>query len=280
MSTTLKLINVDVKALEKAIEPAVIVDNKITLNIDTRTGKIYGVAGGNDRYKFWSKDLSEICESFTVSEDFNHNYVVKTVILNTKGLIATMKVVGEKINVEMSMNPFIDVYDTGFLTLSKDKLQIKYACAPISIGHQDVSDEEKEKKLGSFGDTFEFKFTAEDLKRIKQLSDVQTLDVPVDLINFESSENGKLRVFNDVFDIELESEVSGMNEHKFLIELFKIIDNDNYDVAISRMPNGVPKIVFKSTDRDIQFVCSMLVSSDTFADSNDIEKEFESFQSH
>lgn len=278
IGTHIVLKNVDVKKLTHALEPALLIDKRITMNIDIDKGLLYGFSGGGDKWKFWSTQLSDFCEQVTQSADYESGMVVKAVIMDSKGLTDVMGKVGDKIDIQFNVRKHPLVYESSHLTLIKDRLTINFACGSLSIGQVDISDEEKEIKLGVYGDTHEFTLFSEELQRIKQLSNIQTLEAKVESISI-SSKDGKLRIWNDVFDNVFENiEVGDIPEYKFKTSVFAFIDNDNYDVKITRTPKGIKKIMFFSQDRDIQFIAGLLVPVSEFADEKDIANEFLNFK--
>lgn len=276
-STNISLKNVDIKKLTHALEPALMVDKRITLNIDVENGVLFGFSGGGDKWKFWTTPLSELCEMVEQSADYEPGTIVKAVIMDTKGLIGVMGAVGEKIDIVFNIRKYPLVYESTNLILKKDRLSLNYACGNLKLGQADVSPEEKAIKLGEYGDVHKFDLFAEELKRIKQLSNFQTLEAKVESISI-GSKDGNLRIWNDVFDNVFENiNVGEMPEYKFKTSVFEFIDNDNYDVTITHTPKGIKKIMFFSKDRDIQFIAGLLVPVSEFANETDIANEFLNF---
>ncbi|WIC41401.1 hypothetical protein MA9V1_137 [Chryseobacterium phage MA9V-1] len=269
--------NVDVRAFQRILEPALLFGDQITFNINLESGEIYGFSGGSDKFKFWNAPLTQICEKVEFGDGYTETLPVKTVIMQTRALLNVMNIVGANIDVEINLKKHTLVYEAKGLTLRKDRLTLEYACGLLSVGQPDITEEKKAERLGSFGETHEFEMPVQVLGRIKQLSNIQTLEKKIDNITF-TSQDGFLRICNDVFDDVFESIYVGeMPEYKFKTEVFGLIDNDNYNVTITRNPRGIKKIMFFSKDRDIKFVSSLLAKVDDVEDSGDISNEFAAF---
>lgn len=276
----ISLEQLNINAFESALEPAIALDNKITLNIDlNQKNAIYGVSGGHDKYKFWSTKISDICNNITTPDSFDNAYITKAVVLNTKHLLGVIRTI--KDNVTLTLHTVFKrtsgAYETIAFTISTNDINVRYACASIAVGQDTMSDEDKAIKLGEYGDTYAFDLDAKLLLKLKQLSGMQTLATPIDYIKFANN-NGHLKIYNEIFDFNFSDiTVGDMPEFTFKTYILHFIDNDNYTVSITNNPQGVKKIMFLSKDRDIQFICSFLVSADSMNDVESIESEFASF---
>jgi hypothetical protein len=128
------LSNVNIDALTSALEPAIILDNKITLNIDLlHKNAIYGVSGGHDKYKFWSTQMTTICKNVTTSDDFDNAFNIKAVILNTKHLLGIIKTLAEDVSLTFHSIKKSNVYECIALTIATNSISVRYACALIAV---------------------------------------------------------------------------------------------------------------------------------------------------
>lgn len=267
--------NIKFHEFKSIFEPAKKLNNKITFKIDMHKLLMYGVSGGFDKFKFWSSDLMNICGNIQAFPDFDKHKQLKVVVLDMNNLFNTMSVLEDGMNLSFHVVLVDNVYEVKFITISKDTISIKFACASIHIGDDDMPEETKQSHLSCFGDTYNFKLSTDNLAKIKRLSNIQTLDTMVQNIIF-GSKNGNLYIHNEVFDFEFtDITVGNMPDYKFMTAVFGVIDNLEYDVTITGTASGINKIIMKSTTRDVIFVCSLLVEvSDATAD---IEAQFAEF---
>ena len=256
-------------------EPAKKLNNKITFKIDVDKLLLYGVSGGFDKFKFWSSNLMTVCSNIQAFPAFDKNKQIKVVVLDMTNLFNTMSVLDDGMNLAFHVELVDNVYEVKYITISKATISIKFACASIHVGDSDMPEETKQSHLSSFGDTYNFALSADNLAKIKRLSSIQTLDTMVQNIIF-GSKNGNLYIHNEVFDFEFEDiQVGEMPDYKFMTAVFGVIDNLDYEVTITGTASGINKIIMKSTTRDVIFICSLLAEvGDATAD---IAEQFAEF---
>lgn len=256
--------------------PAKLLSNKITANIDVANKSIFGVAGGHDKFKFWHANIDSICESVDISDGELDQAIARVVILDINNLFNTMSILEDGMDLEFELSKKGPFYETNLITIKKNTIAIKFACANIAVADAFLTDEDKQAKLGEFGPVYKFAITQSQLALIKKLAHTQTLAQSEDHITF-SNKNGSLYVHNNVFDYVFEDiQVGSMPDYKFNTQVFVYIDNDNYNVTITQTPTQIDKIVFESLDRDIQFVCSLLIDAEVH-DNDAIDEEFNNF---
>lgn len=267
--------NIKFQEFKAIFEPAKKLNNKITFKIDIDTLKLYGVSGGFDKFKFWSSDLMSVCNNIQAFPSFDKNKQLKVVVLDMNNLFSTMSVLDDGMTLKFHVKLVDNVYEVKFITICKDTISIKFACASIAVGDADMPAETKNSHLSSFGDTFNFSLSTDNLAKIKRLSNIQTLDTVVQNITF-GSKNGNLYIHNEVFDYEFNDIFVGdMPDFKFMTVIFNVIDNLDYAVTITGTASGMSKIIMQSTTRDVIFVCSLL--ADVQDATTDIEEQFKDF---
>jgi hypothetical protein len=276
--TSISLEGIKLEQFKHAFSPASLMGNKITFKLDLNLMTMSGVINGFDKYKFWSTKIEDVCSNVQTSDDFNKSFAAKIVVVDIKNLFNVMSLLGDGLSLTFNAELKGHLYDVKSIVISKDSTHIRFACASLNVGEPDMSDEDKQIKLGEFGDTYSFVLSKDNLDKIKRLSSIQTLDTQIDRIAI-NQKNGKLFISNDVFDKVFDdvSVSTDMPENLFKTSVFGLIDNDSYNVTITSAPNGAKKIMFLSNDRDIQFVSSLLTTVENAEQIDDIEAQFANF---